>query len=174
MPINRILPTKRAKMAAASSIGAVALVISVLIQPWEALRLHSYRDSVGVWTICYGETKGVRRGQTATKAQCDERLRVRVERDFYRPLVACITDFDRAPITVQASLISLAYNVGPAAVCRSTAADLLRQGKYQDACMAATAYNRAGGSILNGLVKRRENGDEQRIGEAELCVSGLQ
>lgn len=174
MPINRILPTKRAKMAAASSVGAVVLATTVLIQPWEALRLHSYRDSVGKWTICYGETQGVRRGQTSTSAQCDQRLKVRVERDFYQPLVVCIQGFEKAPITVQASLISLAYNTGPAVVCRSTAAELIRRGQYHEACLAATAFNRAGGSVLKGLVRRRENGDEQRIGEAELCVSGLE
>jgi len=31
----------------------------------------------------------------------------------------------------------------------------------------------AGGQMVNGLVKRREMGDAQRLGEAETCVSGL-
>jgi GH24 family phage-related lysozyme (muramidase) len=47
------------------------------------------------------------------------------------------------------------------------------QGQYRKGCEAQTAFNKAGGEIVEGLVKRREMGDPQRIGEAELCVSGL-
>lgn len=38
---------------------------------------------------------------------------------------------------------------------------------------AATVFNRVGGRMVIGLVNRREMGDPSRIGEAELCVSGL-
>ncbi|MNW16158.1 hypothetical protein D3C71_2149160 [compost metagenome] len=50
---------------------------------------------------------------------------------------------------------------------------MAKVGKYRESCEAATAWNKAGGKVLRGLVLRREMGDEKRIGEAELCVSGL-
>jgi lysozyme len=40
-----------------------------LIESFEGLRLTSYQDSVGVWTIGYGHTKGVKQGQTITQQQ---------------------------------------------------------------------------------------------------------
>ncbi|WP_454623470.1 hypothetical protein [Brucella anthropi] len=40
-------------------------------------------------------------------------------------------------------------------------------------CNAMTAFNRAGGKVGEGLRKRRERGDAQRIGELELCLAGL-
>lgn len=39
------------------------------IQKWEGLRLSSYLCPSGVWTIGYGHTKGVVRGQAITAAQ---------------------------------------------------------------------------------------------------------
>ena len=190
MPINKIISTKRAKAAiAAISIGigavtgaiynsnsvppSVQLATNNLIKPWESLRLVTYRDSVGVPTICWGETQDVRMGMKKTRAECDAMLNDRVMNDFYIPLTECMPDFSKFPISLQASQISGAYNFGVSAMCRSRAAKLAVAGKYREACEAQTAFNKAGGEVLTGLVHRREMGDAQRIGEAELCVSGL-
>lgn len=40
-----------------------------LIKEFEGLRLVAYQDSVGVWTIGYGHTKGVYPGMVITEAQ---------------------------------------------------------------------------------------------------------
>ena len=45
------------------------------IKRFEACRLTAYQDSVGVWTIGYGHTKGVKRGDKITQQQADEYLR---------------------------------------------------------------------------------------------------
>jgi GH24 family phage-related lysozyme (muramidase) len=42
-----------------------------LIESFEGLRLTSYQDSVGVWTIGDGHTKGVAHGQTITQPQAE-------------------------------------------------------------------------------------------------------
>jgi GH24 family phage-related lysozyme (muramidase) len=47
------------------------------------------------------------------------------------------------------------------------------KGEWRKACEAQTAWNKAGGQVVGGLIKRREMGDAQRAGEAEVCVSGL-
>jgi lysozyme len=190
MPINKIVASKRGKAAIAAVLAAViaggslipasnstppavTLAVNSLIKPWEGLRLTAYRDSVGVPTICWGETAGVKMGMTKTKAECEAMLMTRVQRDYYVPLTKCIAGFDKMPVSLQASMISGAYNFGVGGMCKSTAARMARASKWRAACEAQTAFNKAGGQVLNGLVKRREMGDAQRIGEAELCVSGL-
>lgn len=47
------------------------------------------------------------------------------------------------------------------------------QKEYRMGCEAQTAWNKAGEQTVRGLVLRREMGDAQRMGEAELCVTGL-
>ena len=42
-----------------------------LIESFEGLRLNSYQDSVGVWTIGYGHTQGVKQRQTITQPQAN-------------------------------------------------------------------------------------------------------
>lgn len=173
MPINKIRASGRAKVAIAGAATAVALAAGTLIQPWEGRRLVAYRDIVGVLTICDGDTNNVRPGMRETNTGCDRRLRERVERDFYHPLTRCIAGFETKPKSWQAAMISLAYNVGTGAACRSTAARLGREGNLAASCLAATNFNKAGGEVVTGLVNRREMGDASRIGEAELCLSGL-
>ncbi len=201
MPINKLKTTGRARaaiaavMAVAVSIGgmfyattdddrrypaAVILSADHLIKPWEGLVLKSHWDKFGkVWDICYGETKGIGPRMVKTPEECTEMLYRRVYADYYIPLTKCAANFTEAPESVQASMISGAYNFGVGSLkakrgwCGSTAARKLREGSWAQACEAQTAWNKAGGQILRGLVNRREMGDAQRIGEAELCLSGL-
>lgn len=190
MPKNKIFATKRARAAIAAVIvsvtgtvggvlyvektpAAIVLTQKTLVQPWEGRKLKAYKDIVGVVTICDGDTENVKMGMVETPAGCDRRLEKRLKKDFYPALVKCIPGFAVKPLSWQAAMVSLAYNVGNGAACKSTAARLGKQNKYYDSCIAATAFNKAGGKVVNGLVKRREMGDTIRIGEAELCVSGL-
>jgi lysozyme len=78
--------SKRARNALIGATGVVALSITVLIQPWEGRENKAYRDIVGVWTICDGETKGVKPGMVKTDAECDAMLLRRVQNDFYAPV----------------------------------------------------------------------------------------
>lgn len=193
MPINKIKSSPRAKAAiagvlAASVAGAsavyfvgnepvpiaVELAVDAIITPWEGLVLKSHWDSFSKrWDICYGETKGIGPNMVKTKAECKAMLIRRVTNDFYKPLTQCIAGFAKIPVSLQASMVSGAYNFGVGAACSSTAARYARVGKYPEACLAQTAFNKAGGGVVQGLVNRREMGDAGRIGEAELCVSGL-
>lgn len=166
--------SKRAKAAIAGAATAVVLATGALIKPWEGLVLESHWDRYAkIFDICYGETKGITAGMRKTKAECEAMLDRRVYTDFYLPLTVCIAGFDRKPISWQAAAISLAYNVGTGAVCRSTAARLAREGRYRESCQAMTAFNRAGGAVVRGLVLRREHGDGPRMGELEVCLEGL-
>lgn len=152
---------------------AVQLAIDKLVKPWEGVHTKAYLDIVGVPTVCWGETKGIRLGMTFTLAQCDKMLADRLVKDYYLPLVDGVPGYTKAPVSVQASLLSGAYNFGVGAARKSTAAKRIGEARYREACEAQTAFNKAGGKIVRGLVLRREMGDAQRLGEAELCVSGL-
>jgi GH24 family phage-related lysozyme (muramidase) len=170
----------RAAIARGYTPPAVQLAIDKLIKPWEGIHLVAYRDIVGVPTICWGETKGVKMGMRKTLAECDAMLRKRVIEDYYLPLVDKGRGFLKAPDSVQASMISGAYNFGVGSTnprrgqLGSTAMFIhIPNGEYRKACEAQTAWNKAGGRVVRGLVNRREMGDAQRLGEAELCVSGL-
>lgn len=165
--------SKRARNALIGATGAVALAVTALIKPWEGKENYAYRDVVGVLTICYGETEGVKPGMFKTDAQCDEMVLRRVEQDYYKPLIKCLKGFPGYPLSLQASLTSAAYNVGVRAICTSTAGRLAIAGRYKDACHAITRFNRAGGKVLRGLKLRREYGDASRMGELELCLEGL-
>lgn len=153
---------------------AVQLAADAIIRGWEGLRLTAYQDVGGVWTVCYGETLGVTAGMRKTAAECEAMLLRRLTNDFYLRLVDNVRDYALAPVSVQAALLSLSYNVGVAAAWGSTAAVLIVKHRYREACDAMTRYNRAAGSVSAGLVARREMGDAARIGEGELCVSGLE
>lgn len=198
MPINKIVATKRGKAAIAAAIiaaaaggwqatkdssptvhpPAVILATDSLIRPWEGLVLKAHWDPFAkIYDICYGETringKPVKAGMGFTKAECEAMLEERVYNDYYVPLTKKIPGFTSFPVGVQAAEISGAYNFGVGGMTGSRAASLASKGRYREACEAQTAWNKAGGQIVNGLVKRREMGDAQRAGEAEVCVSGL-
>ena len=50
---------------------AIALALAVaLAAPAEGLRQVAYRDPVGIPTICFGSTRNVHMGDTATVEQC--------------------------------------------------------------------------------------------------------
>ncbi|RWX60544.1 glycoside hydrolase [Mesorhizobium sp. M4B.F.Ca.ET.089.01.1.1] len=157
---------------------AVELAIDKLILPWEGLVLKAHWDRFSKqYDICHGETringKPVTKDMTFTPAECKAMLVERVIHDFYLPLVDGVKDYAIAPLSVQAAMLSGAYNFGAAGQKKSRTAQFVTKHEYHTACLAQTAWNKAGGEVVPGLVKRREMGDAQRIGEAELCVSGL-
>ena len=157
---------RKTKAGLAGATAAVVLSISALIKPWEGLELRAYPDIIGKWTACYGETKGIRPGMTFTRKECEDKLLTRVVNDYYRPLTQCIPGFDQKPLGWQASSISVTYNIGVSAACKSTAARLAREGKMRESCEAWTRFNRAGGKVVKGLVNRRN-------AEFKVCVEGL-
>lgn len=192
MPIHKITSSRRAKALIASVVAIsaggmatifggyrvpddVALAVKI-IQPWEGRSLTAYYDRLAkppVWTICDGDTDNVRPGMVETPAGCDKRLAVKLTRDYRGPVADCVGNWEGRPLGWRGSTLALAWNIGIGATCSSTSVRLAKAGKYRESCEAATAFNKAGGKRLDGLVNRREMGDAQRVGEAETCVSGL-
>jgi GH24 family phage-related lysozyme (muramidase) len=163
---------------------AVILATDKLILPWEGMVLTSHWDRFAkIYDICAGITridgKPVKPGMRFTKTECEAMTREQIYNDYYLPLVKNVSGFTDFPIGVQAAMISGAYNFGVGSVASrkgmagSSATRLHMAGQYRKGCEAQTAFNKSGGIIVDGLIKRREMGDAQRIGEAEVCASGL-
>ena len=123
-----------------------------LIKQFEGLYLKAYRCPAGVPTIGYGHTAGVAMGQTITQQQADDYLR-RDVRQFERAVARLVT----VPLTQGQfdALVSFAFNLGEGALAQSTLLRLLNTGDYAGAAAQFDRWNKAGGRVLPGLVRRR-------------------
>ena len=147
------------------SFAALAVTIaSALASHYEGVRYTAYRDVGGVWTICYGHTRGVKEGDTATPEQCMAWLAQDMP-TAYAAVDRCIS----AEVTVSqaAAFTDAAYNEGPKVVCGSTLQRLANSGHVVEACHQLPRWAWAGGEKQKGLERRR--GDE-----TDLCTEGLQ
>jgi lysozyme len=154
----------QAKAVKGSLIGGAALAAALgLIQNWEGTKLNPYRDIVGVWTVCTGETRVEMRRYT--RAECDGMLREAIESDYGKGVLRAVPALQSRPYQLAAS-ISLAYNIGVPAFTRSTVARRFNQGNWRGGCEAFLAWRFAGGREVKGLLNRRQ--DERRV-----CLTGL-
>jgi lysozyme len=133
-----------------------------LIKLFEGVRFTAYDDGVGVWTIGVGHTKGVQRGDTATKEEVDNWLREDVSdaEDAVNRLVESVINqaqFD--------ALVSFTFNVGAGALERSTLLKRLNGKDFDAAADEFLRWNKAGGSVMAGLTKRR-------IAERKMFLTG--
>jgi lysozyme len=156
------MTTRLKKAGKFTTIGAAVVA---LIGVWEGVRTTAYRDIVGIPTVCFGETRGVKMGDKYTYEECKEMLGDAVI-EFEQAIRQCLKQPDKVPDKVYASSLSLAYNIGQKAFCRSTVARKINEGEYKEACDAFLMWNKAGGKVSKGLTNRRN--DERRI-----CLDGL-
>ncbi|MNJ21237.1 Lysozyme RrrD [compost metagenome] len=124
-----------------------------LIKSFEGLRLLAYRDAVGVWTIGYGATRGVKPGMSITQEQAERMLLNDVQR--FEPEVERLVKVSLTGNQWDA-LVSFTYNLGAANLESSTLLRLLNGGDYAGAAEQFPRWNKAGGKVLPGLVRRRE------------------
>ncbi|MGC5777597.1 lysozyme [Methylobacterium sp. NFXW15] len=125
-----------------------------LIRQFEGCELHAYKCPAGVLTIGYGHTgNDVTPGLTITAQRAVELLQLDLAR-FERAVAAAL----RVPVTANqfSALVSLAYNIGAAALSKSTLIRRLNAGKTQEAADQFVVWNKAGGRVLAGLTRRRE------------------
>lgn len=123
----------------------------------EGFSARPYRDAVGVLTLGFGETEGVKPGMVWTRAHALARLKLRAERDYGRPVLAAARD---AGLTLKQheydALVSLAYNLGPGILQPGrTMGDAIRSKSRHRIADAFLPYDQAGGHALLGLTLRR-------------------
>ena len=124
-----------------------------ILKYFEGCKLTAYQDSVGVWTIGYGHTKGVYNGMTITQEEAEQMLLTELEE-----YEGYIEDMVTVPLTQNQfdALVVWIYNLGPTNFKNSTLLKELNAGNYNAAGQEITRWNKAGGKVLAGLVKRRE------------------
>lgn len=132
--------------------------------------------TVGFGTTARDDGRPVQPGDTLTPERAVLRLAQDADR-IGREIAACIGDVPLHQHEFDA-FVSLAYNIGPGAFCRSTLVKRLRQTLtqaisheererlYAAACDEILRWTRAGGRELPGLVKRRQV-------EYRLCLGNL-
>jgi len=149
----------KGRVAGIAVAGALSFALPI-VSYYEGMNLMAYIDPVGIPTICYGHTDGVKLGQTRSKAEC--------ERLLNEELGEAIRAVDRLvkvpmPDTRRAALGSFVYNAGAGAFARSTMLKKLNAGDIMDGCKELLKWVYAGGKKLKGLERRR-------TAEAKLCL----
>jgi lysozyme len=160
--------TPAGKGALAACVGlACAAILSPMVSSFESggkQHLTAYRDIVGVWTICDGETLNVKAGDRETPEGCAIRLDTRLA-GFAQTVASCTPSL-RGRDEQWAAATSLAYNIGTGAYCRSTVDRRFDARNWRGGCDAFLAWNRAGGRVVQGLTNRRR-------AERALCLKSL-
>ena len=123
-----------------------------LIKNYEGCKLFAYRDSVGVATIGYGHTKGVRMGQAITQKQADDFLR--------EDIVVVEKTLNQLGINFKQNqfdaLCSWVFNLGCGNLTHSTMCKKMMTGASdEDVTDQLVKWCNAGGKPLLGLMKRR-------------------
>lgn len=123
-----------------------------LIKQFEGCRLKAYRCPAGVLTIGYGHTQGVYDGQIITNSQANDYLRSDIDK-----FEKSVNDLVKVNVTQNMfdALVSFTYNLGAGALKTSTLLKYLNCEEYEKASLEFAKWNKAGGKVLSGLVKRR-------------------
>ena len=133
------------------------MIISIpgveLLTHFEGLKLEAYQDSVGVWTIGYGHTKGVTPSMKITESQASNLLKT--ELIEYQNYINEMVKVELSQCEYDA-LVCWVYNLGPTNLRDSTLLKLLNKGDKFLVPEQIRRWNRAGGKVLKGLVRRRE------------------
>lgn len=144
------------RVSLGASSAALFLAAATFIAPFEGYRGKTYLDIVNVPTVCFGETDkaAVEEGKvrTFTRAECTAMLAKSLKK-YDAGFRKCVKV--AMPDSVYIAGMSLTYNVGIAAVCKSTFVRKINDNNFKAACEALPAFNRAGGQVVNGLVRRR-------------------
>jgi lysozyme len=124
-----------------------------LIRTFEGCRLRAYRDVVGILTICWGSTRGVKEGEVRTQTQCDMLLASEAGGFMLKVLQLCP---ELAPYPARlAAVTSFAYNLGLGSLSASTLRRKIRRLDWDGAAAEFPKWRFAGGRAIRGLVIRR-------------------
>ncbi|MEO6983323.1 MAG: lysozyme [Edaphobacter sp.] len=134
-----------------------------LTEGFEGCKLTAYRDSAGVLTIGFGHTgKDVVKGMTITREGAESLLSfdVQTAAGVVNRLVEVVisqAEFD--------ALVDFAFNAGQGNFASSTLLRKLNEGDFAGAAAEFERWDKAGGQVITGLLRRR-------LAEIELFDGG--
>ena len=143
------------------ALGAAALLS--LTPKFEGVENDPYKDVNGIWTVCAGNTHDVEM-RRYSDAECAQQLQDQLS-DHAQDVLNCTPGLKDYPGPLVAA-VDFAYNVGGAKYCASTMAKKFNAGDIKAGCAEFPKWTKAGGQVLNGLVKRRK-------AERQICESGI-
>lgn len=129
-----------------------------LIKSFEGCHLNAYRCPANVWTIGWGHTAGVYEGMKITQEQADAFL-VEDMRKYENYVNATGLSLNQNQFD---ALVSFTYNCG-----NGNLKTLIKNRTLAQIADALLLYNKGGGKVLNGLVRRRK-------AERELFLSATE
>lgn len=159
-----------------SVLGATAVIAvsgGVLVGPWENRENHAYKDMVGIASICYGETKGVKMGDYRTDEQCDESLAK--ELDSYNKAMKRYVKVPLKPYE-EVAYTSLVWNIGETAFKNSKSVlQRLNSGDHEGACKGILDWNKATftAKAANVQIRNGEKCTAKGDGMFSCTVKGL-
>lgn len=130
------------------------------IQQFEGLKLKAYKDSVGIWTVGFGNIfnldtgNPIKEGDEISLETAERWLKIEVDN-----LQAKMRKVITVPLNDNqwTALTSLAYNIGFGAFKRSTLLRLLNAGaSKEEVAKQMLRWNKAGGKEIKGLTNRRK------------------
>lgn len=124
-----------------------------MIKGFEGLKLTSYQDIVGVWTIGYGFTTNVTSNMTITEDQANQMLL-----DALSSHQSAVESYVTVNINDNqfGALVSFSYNLGNGSLHGSTLLKLINNGNMAGAAEEFLKWDHAGGKQVAGLTRRRQ------------------
>lgn len=123
-----------------------------LIRHFEGCRFDAYLCPAGVWTIGYGHTADVKEGDSIDQEAAEAFLIEDLE-----TFEQAVTRLVEVPLTQQQfdALVSWTFNLGAGNLAESTLLKKLNNYQYAEVPEQMMRWVRAGGKVLEGLVRRR-------------------
>jgi len=124
-----------------------------LIKKFEGCELKAYRCAANVLTIGYGTTKGVTEDMEITKEEAESILKEEMhEYEGY------INNMVKVPLEQNQfdAMVSWVFNLGSTNLSSSTLLKKLNNSEYDEVPSQIKRWNKAGGKVLDGLIRRRE------------------
>jgi lysozyme len=121
-------------------------------------RMHvAYADPAHGWrvpTICSGHTRGVKRGDVATDAQCDAFFKQDVDEALWDVFRLTTVPLSQGEVDAYTDFV---FNVGATKFASSTMLKKLNRNDRHGACDELLKWVNANGKPMKGLVKRRKD-----------------
>jgi lysozyme len=130
-----------------------------LIKEFEGLSLNPYLDVVKIPTIGWGNTyypdgkKVTLNDKPISEIEATELLSYVAQKDFGDKILQLV----KVPLNQNQfdALVSICYNIGMGNFSKSTLLKKINQSDFKGASLEFEKWNKSGGVVLSGLVKRR-------------------
>ena len=130
-------------------------ILIKLIKDSEGCKLKAYKCPAGIWTIGYGQTKGIKEGMAWTQQQADEDI-IKTALQAFNEAIKASPILATANMEKQAAIADFVYNLGITNYNKSTLKLRVDKGNWVSASTEIKKWNKSNGTILNGLIKRRQ------------------